>query len=493
MRSVRCLAAIAVAAWALACGPVPPAAECIRHSECTPDLCIDFRCQALEDVLSCPPPRENERIGNPCGACGDGRLTCDADRWTCVGDTADACGGCSDSNAVLGDACGTCGGEWTCDGATVACSAPTNPCGGCGPLTAGGEPTNERPGDGCTPDGSESDEITAVWSCVSATAMACLEADLNACGGSAVLDARPGDPCGACRTGRWECNGSDGLRCCHGADGHCEAEPSLNVCGGCAPLADLAGEPCGPCATGAWTLDCTSERWICEGHVANPCGGCGALSHAPGTACATPGTVRACVGPEATACVSGVAENPCGGEGALALTRPGAACGPCADGVWVCAGPSSAVCAGATNAQCGSCAPSRVDWGAECGADGVWACDPEGGALRTCEPGGRPCTPEAATAPAVWSDCGCNGVWACTDGGPECIIAAEDRPRVMYVDADGDGYGDESDPGSSQCGRELGYSRVSGDCDDATFGVNPGVDEVPGNGRDDDCDPVTVD
>jgi hypothetical protein len=57
---------------------------------------------------------------------------------------------------------------------------------------------------------------------------------------------------------------------------------------------------------------------------------------------------------------------------------------------------------------------------------------------------------------------------------------------TFYRDADGDGYGNESDS-TEACSAPTGYVSDNTDCDDTNAAVNPGATEVC-NGIDDDCD-----
>ncbi|MFZ5478645.1 MAG: MopE-related protein [Myxococcota bacterium] len=76
----------------------------------------------------------------------------------------------------------------------------------------------------------------------------------------------------------------------------------------------------------------------------------------------------------------------------------------------------------------------------------------------------------------------CNGVDDdCDDGIDE--DATDGQP--VYVDADGDTFGD-GDPQGSYCDAPVGTSFVDGDCDDTLQGVNPGAAEVC-DGLDNDC------
>lgn len=55
-----------------------------------------------------------------------------------------------------------------------------------------------------------------------------------------------------------------------------------------------------------------------------------------------------------------------------------------------------------------------------------------------------------------------------------------------YVDSDGDGYGDD-DTTQWACSELSGLSTLAGDCNDTTTAVGPDVEEICGNGIDDNC------
>ena len=58
---------------------------------------------------------------------------------------------------------------------------------------------------------------------------------------------------------------------------------------------------------------------------------------------------------------------------------------------------------------------------------------------------------------------------------------------VWYLDADGDTFGSPSAAGMSACAAGPGMVSNNDDCDDSSFGVNPGATETC-NSVDDDCD-----
>ncbi|MCB9674251.1 MAG: putative metal-binding motif-containing protein [Alphaproteobacteria bacterium] len=64
---------------------------------------------------------------------------------------------------------------------------------------------------------------------------------------------------------------------------------------------------------------------------------------------------------------------------------------------------------------------------------------------------------------------------------------------TWYIDADDDGYGDADDAGTTTCATLTGHVTENTDCDDAEPDVNPGVDEIPDDGIDNDCDGVATD
>jgi hypothetical protein len=62
-----------------------------------------------------------------------------------------------------------------------------------------------------------------------------------------------------------------------------------------------------------------------------------------------------------------------------------------------------------------------------------------------------------------------------------------------YQDSDGDGYGSTIVVQSGNSSPGSGESSNSTDCDDSDINVNPSVAEIPNNGIDDDCNPLTLD
>ncbi len=64
--------------------------------------------------------------------------------------------------------------------------------------------------------------------------------------------------------------------------------------------------------------------------------------------------------------------------------------------------------------------------------------------------------------------------------------------KTLYVDADQDGFGDQDKGEYKDCNPpQAPWSYVAGDCDDSDPAVNPSMSEVPGNGKDDNCDGLT--
>jgi hypothetical protein len=78
----------------------------------------------------------------------------------------------------------------------------------------------------------------------------------------------------------------------------------------------------------------------------------------------------------------------------------------------------------------------------------------------------------------------CDGVDQDCDGE---IDEAPVDGATYWVDADGDGYGDDARPVVA-CAQPSGAVTVGGDCDDTTDAVSPGLEEVCDDGLDNDCD-----
>ncbi|MBA2662629.1 MAG: Ig-like domain-containing protein [Bradymonadaceae bacterium] len=240
-----------------------------------------------EDENNCGGQEElSANPGEACGQCAQGAVVCDGfEDVRCEGEQAgvNACGGCMALLEQPGDACGACEGEWMCDGENdVICFDPDrNVCGGCTEL-------EDHPiGEECEDEG--------VFSCAGLDEIVC--SGSNACGGTAVLDATPGDSCGACGDGHVVCASLNLTSCIDARE--------LNACGGCLVLSQQPGDACGE-----------GEVWQCDDENELVCD----------------------VDPNL---------NACGGLDDLA-TEPGTACGPCNLDTFVCASLESTSCNGAT-------------------------------------------------------------------------------------------------------------------------------------------------
>jgi len=84
----------------------------------------------------------------------------------------------------------------------------------------------------------------------------------------------------------------------------------------------------------------------------------------------------------------------------------------------------------------------------------------------------------------------CDGVDNDCDGEVDESDAVD--ASTVYIDADGDGYGDLEDPGTPCCACPSGYVSDNADCDDSDAAVYPGADEYC-DGVDSDCDGTTDD
>ena len=78
----------------------------------------------------------------------------------------------------------------------------------------------------------------------------------------------------------------------------------------------------------------------------------------------------------------------------------------------------------------------------------------------------------------------CNGI------DDDCNEVIDDNIQyyTYYLDADGDGYGDLNSPSDfCEITAPDGYSNLSTDCDDTNAEINPSIQEIAGNGIDEDC------
>jgi hypothetical protein len=415
-------------------------------------------CGGLNDLLV---NGESVRPGSDCGAFDDGILVCNGrDALRCIFATEpNECGGPGDLPAELGSACG-CAGEIVCaedGGVECADTVQRNSCGGCDVLEG-------RPGFFC-----ERESAQGRYVCQTFDSLICVGGAGNACGGEAplrlvvagqnieegeVLDGVfPGDACTtACGTGRYVCDGVDGLRC--------QPERPCNRCGGTRSLSGIPTTTCGACGQGRWACSGV-DAVTCAGAVTpNVCGGCDPLSIAPGEFCANASGVGGdevegvalCRdgGVACSALAIGVGDtgapelNDCGGASTLRVpvglpsagqpAELGAVCGTCSRGVLVCAGAEAVRCTvdeanqrnvcngcdtivGRLDAPCGTCGSGRLT----CSETAQFDCNGDLG-----EEFGRNACGGCGSLPGVVSgSCGSCLVWACDGVRLECTPTTE--------------------------------------------------------------------
>ncbi len=440
----------------------------VRDTSLTLNACDGQAALYYRGVLAQP--------GDPCGPCGDGRLSCvGPEALECIDSTEpNACRSCGELRGTPGLSCGFCNqGQWTCESGTVDCAADreVNACGGCAVL-----PVN--PGVICG-----TDREPATWRCISPDDVRCVPDNANACGGATALQGVPGALCGTCGRSTLACDGLDALACVNEDEG-------VNECGGCNELAAEVGSDCGTCG-GTW--QCNEDGGITCSITRNGCGGCGALDAIPGDPCDR--GVWACATTRALECRP-EGTNPCGGENELDDV-PGSPCGECVDGTVTCLSPTQTVCVGASERNaCGGCGTMPGQPGELCAAGAVFVCD---GAATACsiDIGLNACGGTAELPASPGDLCGtCNtGTLACAGvSSLTCEGATEDSFFYWYPDRDGDGYGDAAAEPEILCEEPAtGYSRTNDDCNDDDDRFHPDADEDACSAEDDfNCDGIVL-
>ncbi len=143
------------------------------------------------------------------------------------------------------------------------------------------------------------------------------------------------------------------------------------------------------------------------------------------------------------------------------------------------------------------------DTDAEVNPDTLWFLDVDGDGYGTpgdyqtgCEqpeghaPNGLDCSDNPATNPDA-ATINPDAIEVCDVQDNDCDGAVDESDavdaRTFYVDVDGDGYGEDTATTIS-CWAPSGYAELGTDCDDALSQVNPGMEEVCGDGLDNNCD-----
>lgn len=279
-----------------------------------------------------------DQYGKDCGSCG--KYQCDGtDALKCEDPGKNACGSCGALSHAPGDACDD--GTWTCSGdGTLICKKSTiqtepNACGGMTEIT-------DELGADCGNCGK--------FECAGTDAMRCNDPGKNACEGCKTLEHTPGEACGEC--GQYVCDSNESVKC---------DDPGKNACGGCAPLTDIPGTKCGAGECAKWTCDGT-DNVVCGSSEMNACGGCDQLTHKPGEKCTGEACCTwVCDNEHGVVIKDEHVLNACGGCGILEHD-PGTKCDN-GYGVWQCdtsdASKNSLKCTCETHNECGGCSKDQ--------------------------------------------------------------------------------------------------------------------------------------
>ena len=169
--------------------------------------------------------------------------------------------------------------------------------------------------------------------------------------------------------------------------------------------------------------------------------------------------------------------------------------GDAAERVTACEAPAGTV---AAVGDCDDTDPSVYPYAEEACTEADTNCDGLPGARDDDEDGARGCDGDCDDGDAaIYPDAPerCNGIDDDCDG----RVDDDDDDRITtglertYADSDGDGYGDEDDPGELACEPDPGRVSSHDDCDDGDDGVHPDAIEVCSTSADDDCDGSTSD
>lgn len=371
--------------------------------------------------------------GDACGPCANGVVVCDGvEELRCVAEqVANECGGCEPLPGRVGDGCGPCkAGEYQCDGqGGMECVGADdyNDCGGCNELD--GTPNWE-----CDTE----DGFKGVWGCTGPEDVRCVPPGENPCGGHETLSEQPGTSCGSCDGGTWACDGPDDVVCENDDAGQ-------NVCGGCEPLFGVLGQACGVC-DGQWVCD-GENAVMCDQSELNACGGCEELGDAnPGQPCAED-VVYVCENPNTLVCPETHSPeegedpqpmNACGGVEQLD-DEPGDVCGPCEDGIYICASPDATACSGASERNtCGGCEELHSEPGVVCEEGKIWTCDGENDVVCKIDDGVAPMAPGGVSATDGDSSDYVEVTWEGVPNAEEYRVYRDEHELVAVVDDTGD-------------------------------------------------------